>query len=128
MVANAEAIQTSFEYRTITCIAITNQMAWGLIPRKRLGKLLRDPFRSGMEGGVRPDQFPALQVKDCDAIEKFKPNRRHDEEIDGCQCVLVVFDKRLPVLASWPRVLAQILTHSRLSYPEPELEQLAVDA
>jgi hypothetical protein len=61
-------------------------------------------------------------MKYYDAIHKSESNRGHDEEIDGRHCIFVVFDKRLLGLPSWPRMLAQILTHRRLRYPESKLE------
>src|SRR5882672_8897570 len=54
LVANAHGAQAAGDNRTVNGVTVADQVAWCLVPGKRLGDLLRDPFRRRMRRHIDP--------------------------------------------------------------------------
>ena len=109
MIANTQTVQAPFKHCAIAGIAITEEILRRLIPREGFGDLLSDSFRSRVEGSVRPNQLPALQVDDGDAIHELEADRGNHKQVDRHQDIFVVLDEGLPCLLSRPRMSTQIV-------------------
>ena len=69
------------DHSTIGAIPIADEVSRRLVPRKRLGDLLRDLLRGWGRGHVGPDQLSAMELKDDDPIQQFEADRRYNEEV-----------------------------------------------
>ena len=61
LVADAHGTNAALRDIAIDAVVISDQIAWCLIPRERLGELARDPFRGRILCHVNPDQRSAVQ-------------------------------------------------------------------
>ena len=61
LVANAHGAQAAGDNRTVDRVTVADQVAWGLVPGKRFGNLLRYPVRRRMRRHVDPHQLARRQ-------------------------------------------------------------------
>src|SRR6516162_3092527 len=91
---------------TIDAILIPDEVAWCLIPGKRLGQLACNPFSRRICCNVDPDELPPIQPDDDENVEQVEANGRDNEQIHGSNVWCVVTQKNaLPDLAvpvAWP--------------------------
>ena len=80
--------------------------------REGFGHLLIDPFRCRLLGHVEMDNAPPIMTQNDETIQQFESDRRHHEEVNGCQAADVGFEERFPglgwlftrpVAGTWPR-------------------------
>jgi len=57
LVANAHGAQAAGDNSTVNRVTIADQVAWGLVPGKGFGNLLRYPVRRRMRRHIDPDQL-----------------------------------------------------------------------
>ena len=57
LVANAHGAQAAGDNSTINGVTVADQVAWGLVPGKSFGDLLRYPVRRWMRRHIDPDQL-----------------------------------------------------------------------
>src|SRR5215831_16683151 len=78
-VADAHGSQSASDGRAVDLIAITDQVARGIIPRECLRDLARNPFCRRMSCDVDPDEVPASQPHDDEGIEQAEAKGRSNE-------------------------------------------------
>ena len=61
LVANAHGAEATGDNRTVDGITVADQVAWGLVPGKSFGDLLRYPVRRRMRRHIDPDQLSPTQ-------------------------------------------------------------------
>ena len=69
-IADAHGTNTSNEYLPIGSIAVTDEVAWSLVPSAGLRELPGNPFRSWMRGGLQPQKPASVMPQDQKTIEK----------------------------------------------------------
>ena len=82
-VANTHGPQSARDRHTIGGVTVSDKIAWRLTPRECFGNLLGDPLGGRICRHIGPDEPSPLQSQDDQRVEKFEPNRRNDEQIDG---------------------------------------------
>ncbi len=80
----------------VDAVPIAQQIAWRLVPRKRVHDLLGGPLGGGMFRDIEMDDATPLVGQDDEDEEHFVGHRRHDKEIQGDQILHVVVEKGLP--------------------------------
>src|SRR5215472_5342192 len=81
-VANAHGLQPPGDRGAIRGVAVTDEIARGLIPRECFGDLAGDPLGGWICCHIGPDEPSPLQTQDDQPVEQFEPDRRNDEQID----------------------------------------------
>jgi hypothetical protein len=99
-----------------------------MIPRESLGDLAREPLRSRICCHAKRYPKPAAVPNDNEAIEDLESDCWQDEEVDRCDAVGMVAEKRPPALRGWPSAAAHISSDRRLRDLEAELEQFTMNA
>jgi hypothetical protein len=83
---------------TVDRIAVTDQVAWCCIKRKRFHNLLRRPLGCGMLGHVEVDDLATIMAQHQKAVEQAKRQSRYREEVDGSHVRNVIREKGSPGL------------------------------
>ena len=109
-------------------VTVADEVAWRLVPRECFGDLSGDPFGGRICSHIGPDEPSALQTQDDQPVEKFEPDGRNDEQIDGGDVGGVIAQERSPTRRGWATTSAHVLGDSRLSDVDAEFQQLAMDA
>ena len=81
-----------------------------------------------MPGHSEPKQLTAPVTDDNERKQAFECRRVNHAQIDRCDRVRVIAQKRSPGLRRWPAMADHILGDRRLGDLEPKLEQFTVDA
>jgi hypothetical protein len=68
--ADAHSTNTSDEYLAIGSIAVTDEVAWSLVPSAGLSELPGNPFRRWMRRGLQPQKQASVMLQDQKTIEK----------------------------------------------------------
>ena len=123
-----ETIDAAPKLCAVDAIAITEQIARGLIPGERLDDLLRGPLFGGMLGDVKVHYPAPIMGKDHEHKEHPEIQSRHHEKVDGYQLVDMVVQKRLPSRRGWFTRSHPVFLDGGLCYIDTELAQLAHDA
>src|SRR5580700_9035892 len=105
LVPDTHGTQSACDDGTIDPITVPDHVARGLVPRKRLGYLTRDPFGVRICRDVDPDKVSAVEPNDDEGIKQFEANGRDDEQIHGGNVRRVVMQKSTPSLAWRPTSL-----------------------
>ena len=127
-VPDAHGAQSSCDDSAVDPIPIPDEILRGIIPRKRLGYLTRNPLCLGVCCDIDPDQRSAVEPNDDEGIEQIEADGRDNEQVHGGNVRCVVTQKGAPTLA-WQAVsLDHVLGDARLRDLKPELEQFSVDA
>src|SRR5215469_14210371 len=82
-VANAHGLQPPCDRGAIRGVAVSDEVARGLIPWECFGDLPGDPLGGLICCHIGPDEPSPLQTQDDQSIEQFEPDRRNDEQIDA---------------------------------------------
>jgi hypothetical protein len=75
------ATNTSDEYLAIGSIAVTDEVAWSLVPSAGIGELPGNPLRGWMHRGPQPQKPAPVMPQDEQTIQKPERNRRDHEEV-----------------------------------------------
>jgi hypothetical protein len=127
LVPDAHGVQSARDDGAIEPIPIANEVLRGIIPRKRLRYLTRNPFRRRMACNVDPDEVSTIQPNDDEAIEQIEANGRDNEQVHGGDIWGMIAQESAPSLAWRPASLDHVLGDARLRDLKPELKQFAVD-
>src|SRR5258705_12071612 len=127
-VPDAHGAQSAGDDAAIDPIAIADEVARSLMPRKCLRYLTRDPFGRGICCDVDPDEVSAAEPDDDEGIEQVETDSWNNEQVHGGNVQRVVTQEGPPSLAGWPPPFDHVLGDARLRDLKPELEQFAVNA
>src|SRR5467141_1486061 len=108
LVPDAHGAQSACDYGTIDAIPIS-KVLWGIIPRKRLGYLTRNPLRCRVCCDIDPDEFSAVKADDDEGIEQVEADGWDNQQIHGGNVRRVVTQEGSPFLARRPTPLDHIL-------------------
>jgi hypothetical protein len=86
----------------IESIPIADEVMRGIIPRKCLRYLTRNPFRRRMARNVDPDEVSTVQPNDDEGIGPVKANGRDYEQVHGGDVRRVITQEGTPSLAWRP--------------------------
>src|SRR5580692_8584188 len=128
LVPDAHGAHSACDDAAIDPVAIADQVARGLIPRKCLRDLTCNPFRRRMCCGVDPDEVSAVEPDNDKGIEQVETDSWNNEQVHGGNVRRVVTQEGSPSLAGRPPSFDHVLGDARLRDFKPELEQFAVDA
>src|SRR5438105_5640105 len=128
LVPDAHGAQSARDDAAIDPVAIADEVARSLIPRKGLRDLTSDPLRRGIGCDVDPDEVPAAEPEDDEGIEQVEADSWNNEQVHGGNVRRVVTQEGSPSLAGWSPSFDHVLGDARLCDLKPELEQFAVDA
>src|SRR6202142_319508 len=127
-VPDAHGAHAACDDGTIDPVAIADQVARGLIPRKCLRDLTCNPFRRRICCDVDPDEVSAVEPDDDEGIEQVETDSWNNEQVHGGNVRRVVTQEGPPSLAGRPPPFDHVLGDARLRDLKPELEQFAVNA
>src|SRR5471032_2721641 len=82
-VPDAHGAQSARDEAAIDPIAIADEVARSLIPRKCLRYLTRDPFGRGICCDVDPDEVSAAEPDDDEGIEQVETDSWNNEQVHG---------------------------------------------
>src|SRR5918995_3679870 len=125
---NSHPLDLFNELMPENAIAITQQIARHILPRKRLPQLLGSPFRSWMCGNGEVNNTPTLMRQHQKDIEDLKPNRRHGEKVDRHKTAQMIIEEGPPSLGRRLPISHEIFTDTGLANVDSQLEQFAVNA
>ena len=69
LVANAHGAQAAGDNRPVNGITVADQVAWCLVPGKRFGDLLRNPFCRRMRRHIYPHQLSPSQPNNDEGVK-----------------------------------------------------------
>src|SRR6202051_2868835 len=128
LVPDAHGTRSARDAAAIDPVAIADQVARGLIPRKCLRDLTCNPFGRRMCCDVDPDEVSAAEPDDDAGIEQVETESWNNEQVHGGNVRRVVTQEGPPSLAGRPPPFDHVLGDAGLRDLKPELEQFAVDA
>src|SRR6195256_193523 len=128
LVSDTHGAQSACDNGAVDPIAIADEVARSLIPRKCLYDLARNPFRGRVRCDADPDQCSAIQPHDDEGIEQVETDSWNNEQVHGGNVWRVVTREGPPSLAGRPPPFDHVLGDARLRDLKPELEQFAVNA
>src|SRR3990170_2967320 len=128
LVPDAHGAQSACDDGAVDPIPIANEVLRGILPRKCLRYLTRNPFCRRLCRDVDPDEVSAVEPNDDKGIEQVEANGWGNEQVHGGNVRRVVTQKGAPSLAWRPASLDHVLGDARLRDLKPELEQFAVDS
>src|SRR3974390_178684 len=126
-IAYAHSANSAHGDIAIDTILIPDEVAWCLIPGKRLDQLACNPFGRRICRNVDPDELPPIQSDDDESIEQVEANGRDNEQIHGSNVWRVITHKSAPSLTRRSRSLGHVFGYRRLSDLKAELKQLAMN-
>ena len=109
-------------------VAIADEVARSLIPRKCSSYLTCNPFGRGICCDVDPDEVSAVEPDDDEGIEQVESDCWNNEQVHGGNIRRVVTQEGPPSLAGRRPSFDHVLGDARLCDLKPELEQFAVNA
>src|ERR1700736_6170672 len=127
-VPDAHGAQSARDDAAIDPVAIADEVARSLIPRKCLRFLTSNPFCRRVCRDVDPDEVSAVEPDDDEGIEQVETDRWNNEQVHGGNVGRVVMQEGSPSLAGRPPSFDHVLGDARMRDLKPELEQFAVDA
>src|ERR1700678_3413989 len=83
LVPDAHGAQSACDDAAIDPVAIADQVARGLIPRKCLRDLTCNPFRRRICCDVDPDEVSAVEPDDDEGIEQVETDSWNNEQVHG---------------------------------------------
>ncbi len=128
LVPDTHGTQSARDDCAVDFVSVANEVLRGVIPRKCLCYLARNPFCRRVGGDVDPDEVSAIQAYNDKRIEQVEADGRGNEQVHRGNVRRVVTQKGAPSLARWPASFHHVLGNTRLSDRKTELEQFAVDA
>src|SRR3979411_3186629 len=128
LVSDAHGAKSACDNGAVDPIAIADEVARSLIPRKCLYDLARNPFRGRVRCDADPDQFSAIQPHDDEGIEQVETDSWDNEQVHGGNVWRMVMKEGPPSRVRRPPPFDHVLGDARLRHLEPQLEQFAVNA
>src|SRR4030081_1572577 len=128
LVPDAHGAQPAGDDAAIDPIPIADEVAWSLIPGKRLRYLTCNPLCRRICCDVDPDEVSAVEPDDDERIEQVETDSWNNEQVDGGNVRRVVTQEGSPSLAGRRPLFDRVLGDARLCDLKPELEQFAVNA
>jgi hypothetical protein len=113
---------------TVSGVTVADQVAWGLIPWKSFGDLLRDPLCRWVSRDIDPDKLPPSQPDNHQNLELHKADGRNYKQIHRGDVRRVVAYEGAPALARGANFANHVPGHRRLRDCKAELEQFALNA
>src|SRR5476649_965406 len=92
-----------------------------MVPWKRLGDLARDPLCSRVCRHAKRHPNTSSVPYDDKTIEDLERDRWQDKEINRCDVIGMVAEKRPPALRWWPPTAAHILSDRHWATSKPSL-------
>jgi hypothetical protein len=83
LVANAHGAQPAGDNCTVNGVTVADQVAWGRVPGRGFGDLLRYPLCRRMRRHIHPDQLSPRQTNNDQDVELGKRHGRDHEQIHG---------------------------------------------
>src|SRR5216684_3114571 len=108
LVPDTHGAQSSCDDGAIDAIP-TNEVFWGLFPRKSLGYLTCNPLRCRVGCDVHPYYISARKPYNHETIQQFEANGRDNEQIHGGNVRRVVTQEGPPFLAGRSTPLDHVL-------------------
>ena len=127
-VSNAHGSQPACDRGTIGRVTVSDEIARCFVPRECFGDLPGDPLGGRICGDIGPDEPSPLQTQDDQPVQKFEPDRRNDEQIDGGDVGGVVAQEGSPARRGWAATPGHVLGDSGLGDVDTEFQQLAMNA
>src|ERR1700682_1053184 len=127
-VPDAHGAQSARDDAAIDPVAIADQVARSLSPRKCLRYLTCNPFCRGICCDVDADEVSAVEPDDDKGIEQVETDSWNNEQVHGGNVRRVVTQEGSPSLAGRSPSFDHGLGDARLRDLKPELEQFAVNA
>ena len=127
LVSDAHGAKSACDNGAVDPIAIADEVARSLIPRKCLYDLARNPFRGRVRCDADPDQCSAIQPHDDEGIEQVETDSWDNEQVHGGNVWRMVMQEGPPSLARRRPAFNHVLGYARLRDLKPELEQFAVN-
>ncbi len=93
---DAQAFNPSRNPLTDNAIAVSNQITWSRIERKRLNELLCCPLGRRVFRGVEVDNSPSIMGQDDEHEEHPKCRGRYEKEIDSNEILDMLIEKGPP--------------------------------
>jgi hypothetical protein len=81
LIPDAHSAQSAFCDGAVDPIPIANEIFPGIVPRKCLRYLTRNPFRRRVCRGVDPDEISAVSPNDDQGIDQTEPDSRDNEQV-----------------------------------------------
>src|SRR6266852_2285869 len=120
-VPDAHGAQSARDDAAIDPIAIADEVARSLIPRKCLRYLTRDPFGRGICCDVDLDEVSAAEPDDDEGIEQVETDSWNNEQVHGGNVWRVVMQEGSPSLAGRPRRLTMYFATLDCATSNPSL-------
>src|SRR5467141_3698853 len=121
LVPNAHGAQSARDDAAIDPVAIADEVARGLIPRKCLRYLTCNPFRRRICCDVDPDEVSAVEPDDDEGIEQVEADSWNNEQVHGGNVRRVVTQEGSPSLAGWPPPIDHVLATLDCATSNPSL-------
>src|SRR5450631_4032816 len=109
LVPDAHGAQSTHDDGTIDAIPVSDEVLWGIIPRKSLRYLTGNPLRCRVCCDIDPDEVSAVEADDDEGIEQVEANGRDSEQIHGCNVRCVITQEGPPFLAGRSTPLDHVL-------------------
>src|SRR6516162_10568267 len=127
-VSDAHGTQSACDDGAVDPIAVSDHVAWSLVPGECLRDLSRDPICGRVCCDVDPDKISATEPDDDESIEQVETDGRNNEQVHGGNVRRVVMQEGPPSLAGRPSPFDHVLGDARLPDLKPKLEQLSMNA
>src|SRR3979411_1882855 len=124
LVSDAHGAKSSCDNGAVDPIAIADEVARSLIPRKGLRYLTCNPFGRRICCDVDPDEVSAAEPDDDEGIEQVETESWNNEQVHGGNVWRVVMQEGPPSLAGGPPPVDHVLGDARLRDPIPAPPQL----
>src|SRR5215471_6616851 len=108
-------------------VAVSQQIPWDLLKRKRLPQLLRGPLRGRVSGYVKVHHPTPLMRQHQKYVQHLEADRGHAEEIDRDQRLGVVIEEGAPSLRRRSALPDHVFGHTGLADGDAQFEQLTMD-
>src|SRR5262245_36003741 len=113
--------------RAVYAVAIAQEIAWRLVPRKGLHHLLGRPLGSWMLGHVEMNHASALVRNHHQDEEDSERHGWHGKEVQGHKILHVVLEKRLPCRGRRLPTSSPVFLYCRFRHVDAQLPQFPHD-
>src|SRR6516162_8095631 len=127
-VSDAHGTQSACDDGAVDPIAVSDHVAWSLVPGECLRDLSRDPICGRICCDVDPDKISATEPDDDESIEQVETDGRNNEQVHGGNVRRVVMQEGPPSLAGRPSPFDHDLATLDCPNLKPKLEQLSMNA
>ena len=82
----------------VTAVAVADEVAWLLTPRRGRDQLAPDPLGGRMRGDVQMDDPPPVMRNEEEDVQGVEGNRRYREEVGGPDVWCMIAEEGAPGL------------------------------